>query len=159
MADKFLSKFCKENQITMNYKNPFKNRWLINNSKISLNKIPGLFEFKKDNNLIEYQFLSCQIDENISYKKILYVFKNSMCMKKFKHVEHLNRIKLLRSFFYVNVIKLEELEYVPLNFYDYIIKDDCSNFDKADLVLKEIRNLSNNKKSNNINVNDFINVV
>ena len=127
MADKLLSEFASLSKLQMIYTNPKCNRWLMNNSKITLNSIPGLFELKKSNNLIETRFLTCNIEEDISYIKILYAFKNTDNILKMKHLENLSKIKILKTFFFINIIKYEDLDLVSLHCYDYLITDIISN--------------------------------
>tara|TARA_B100000941_G_C28444664_1_gene521631 strand:- start:222 stop:1052 length:831 start_codon:yes stop_codon:yes gene_type:complete len=152
MADKLLSEFSEKNKINMIYTNPKHIGWMINNSKISFNEIPGLFELKKSNNLIESHFLSCDIDENISCIKVLFAFKDTDKLVKFKHVENLEKIKKLKSYFYIYLIRYEELNLIPLNFYDYLITDTY----KDNLILTQVINLKNHTLNYNVSLNDFI---
>ena len=79
-ADRFFSNFLKKEDIKKCYYNSKIFKWMFNNPKITLNLIPGLYEYKIQNNLIEEDFIDVSVSKDISLKKILYYVINNYSM-------------------------------------------------------------------------------
>lgn len=77
-ADKICHEYFCKNDIKSIILSPKLYKWMINNSKILLNKTPGLFEYKKEKKLLNEIQLKGSIDKNISF----YIIKDNLNNKK-----------------------------------------------------------------------------
>jgi hypothetical protein len=112
-CDKLLSKYLKENIINMIYLCPNKSIWMKNNKKIRLNKIPGLFEYKKLNNLNKdklgiVNYSSGYMLQNLSYYNNILFIKNEN--SRFDKI--LNNLK---QYYYITEMKIMSINHLNKN--------------------------------------------
>ena len=143
-ADKFLSSFLQKENIKKCFYNSRKIMWMINNSKISLNPIPGLYEYKVKNNLIKDEFVGTKIEKEISVKKFLYFIVDNTSLSK-ESIEENSKSKYLNLFVHCKVItKLDNIDTLYPE-YEYLILDTLSNYLDNDSRVRIIDKTRRNK--------------
>lgn len=153
-ADKFLSEFLDKEGIDKRYYNCPQYNWMTNNSKICLNDIPGLYEYKIQHNLINQEFLSTQMNENISIVSVLYYVQNT---KEEELNKIMNKSKLIKLSSFIHVKLIYEVNDLRIRFpsYDYLITDTLENI-QNNKSLVYINSLKNNNFEQKMTLNDFL---